>query len=161
MALTCLPTLPSIILGVVEPLLLVWAYISAIADPLAFYAGQTPNHPLGPDEELAPQARVFVLQLANVYLLLAAVAVICCWTPHARTARWYLFVVALADYGHIWATYRGVGDELFWDVGGWNDMVWGSVGGSVALNLVRWTTLLGLWGEVGHVMAVGEAKKDT
>lgn len=52
------------------------------------------------------------LQLVNVYLLLAAMAVICTWTPHARTARWYLAAVSLADYGHIYACYVGVGLDL-------------------------------------------------
>lgn len=52
------------------------------------------------------------LQLVNVYLFLAAVAVICTWTPHASIARWYLAAIALADYGHIFACYVGVGLDL-------------------------------------------------
>ncbi len=53
------------------------------------------------------------LQLVNVYLLLAALAVICCWTTHASIARRYLAALSLADYGHIWACYVGVGLDLF------------------------------------------------
>ena len=45
--------------------------------------------------------------------------------------------------------YAGLGAKVFWDLGGWNDMVWGNVGVSVFLNLVRWGTLLGWFGVVG------------
>lgn len=75
-------------------------------------------------------------------------AVICCWTPHAKVARYYLIAVAFADLGHIYAVYRGMGPAGFWDFGQWNDMVWGNVGASTFLNINRWLTVLGVFGRL-------------
>lgn len=98
-----------------------------------------------------PQAEALTLQMLNVLLLLAPMALICCWTLNPTTTKAYLFAVALADYGHIYATYRGVGAEYFWNVGGWNDMVWGNVGVSGVLNVLRLATLVGAFGRVEGV----------
>ncbi|KAH9906241.1 hypothetical protein F4778DRAFT_725082 [Xylariomycetidae sp. FL2044] len=154
MAVTCLPTIPFVVLGVLEPVLLIWAYIQCLLDPTTFYQSQVPPAVLSTTTNLTPpippQGLVLTLQVVNVYALLAAMALICCWTTNAATAKWYCFAVALADYGHIWACYRGVGPEVFWDpLGSWNDMLWGGVGASAFLNLVRWGTLVGVFGRVG------------
>ncbi|KAI2630492.1 hypothetical protein GGS21DRAFT_524556 [Xylaria nigripes] len=149
MAVTCLPSFPFIVFGIIEPALLVTAYIMALRNPFTFYANQAPNHELPvqmTDASFPPQARIMTLQLANVYLLLAALAVVCSWTVHARTARWYLAVVALADYGHVWACYVGLGPELLLRPSQWNDVIWGSVGVSLFLNAVRLLTLAGVFG---------------
>ncbi|KAI0841582.1 hypothetical protein F5Y06DRAFT_259844 [Hypoxylon sp. FL0890] len=148
MAKSCLSVIPLTVFGVIEPLLLIWAYITALQDLPAFYEAQAPNIPLSAPGHIPPQGRVLLLQLLNVYLLLAAVAVICCWTTHATVARWYLIAVAFADYGHIWACYRGVGPDVFWNTGEWNDMLWGGVGGSAVLNVLRWLTVLGAFGKM-------------
>ncbi|KAI1176277.1 hypothetical protein F4777DRAFT_547003 [Nemania sp. FL0916] len=151
MAITCLPTIPFVIFGIIEPVLLIIAYITTLQDPFAFYSRQAPNYALPAEpSSFPPQAQILTLQLVNVYLLLAAMAVICSWTTHARTARWYLGAVALADYGHIWACYVGVGRELFLQPSEWNDMLWGSVGVSAFLNVVRLLTLVGAFGAVGE-----------
>ncbi|KAI1190554.1 hypothetical protein F5B17DRAFT_62615 [Nemania serpens] len=149
MAVTCLPTFPFVIFGVVEPALLVTAYITTLQDPFTFYAKQAQNHELstGP-ASFPPQAQILTLQLVNVYLLLAAMAVICSWTTHASVARSYLAAVSLADYGHIWACYVGVGLDLLLQPAEWNDMLWGSVGVSLFLNAVRLLTLAGVFGPV-------------
>ncbi|KAI1761715.1 hypothetical protein GGR53DRAFT_469017 [Hypoxylon sp. FL1150] len=138
----------------------IWAYITAHRDLPAFYLAQappfpspspsspSPSSPSPSPSIIPPQALVLLLQLANVYLLLAALAVLCTFTPHAVVARWYLTAVAFADYGHIWACYKGVGPDVFWDVGTWNDMLWGGIGVSAALNVVRWLALLGAFGAV-------------
>ncbi|KAF3064439.1 hypothetical protein GL218_01138 [Daldinia childiae] len=159
MTKSCLPAFPLVVFGIVEPILLIWAYIVALRDPTAFFAAQAPNHALPVSEPLPPQALVLLLQLINVFLLLAGLAVVCSWTPHASVARWYLVVVAFADYGHIWACYRGVGPELFWNTAEWNDMLWGGVGGSAALNVVRWLTVFGVFGALGRPRGPGSAKK--
>lgn len=99
--------------------------------------------------------------LANIYLLLAALAIICCFSPSATTTKWYLIAVALGDYGHIYASYRGLPPHVFWDVGQWNQVVWGNIGASVVLNVVRWLTILGAFGDprVGGNSAVGVLEK--
>ncbi|KAI1143911.1 hypothetical protein F5Y05DRAFT_10691 [Hypoxylon sp. FL0543] len=164
MAKSCLSVIPLTVFGVVEPVLLVWAYVIALQDLPAYYEAQVPDVPLPAPGQVPPQGRVLLLQLVNVYLLLAALAVVCSWTPHAAVARWYLVAVALADYGHIWACYRGVGADVFWDLGRWNDMLWGGVGVSAALNLLRWLTVLGVFGAVrdprGPTGVVGLGKKN-
>lgn len=139
----------------------VWAYIISVFDPYRFFAMQVPNTPLE-SSDLQPQALVLSLQMGNVLLLLAAMAVICCWTPRPSTSRWYLVAVAFADYGHIYGTYVGMGRDAFLDVRGWNDAVWGSVGASTVLNIFRWLTVLGAFGglaEGGEVAIVGTKKR--
>lgn len=76
-------------------------------------------------------------------LLLAALGVICTFTPHAQITRRYLFVVALADWGHVYAVGAGVGLAAVRDVRGWNGMMLGNVGVSMGLNALRWVVLLG------------------
>ncbi|KAF7527150.1 hypothetical protein G7054_g10569 [Neopestalotiopsis clavispora] len=78
------------------------------------------------------------------------VAVLVCVYPgrDPATARGYLAVVALADLGHIYASYAAMGPEAFWDYSGWNHMIWGNVGVSAFLHLNRLLTLLGVFGPV-------------
>jgi hypothetical protein len=64
-------------------------------------------------------------------------------------ARRYCLAVAVADYGHIYATYKAVGPEYFWNFAGWNDTTIGNVGVSVALNVVRLATVAGVFGRIG------------
>jgi len=90
------------------------------------------------------------LLLANVYLLLAALAVVCCFTSSKNVATGYLAVVAVADLGHIWAVYRVFGYETFVEFGNWNDATWGNVGVSAFLHVNRLATLLGVFGRVGR-----------
>lgn len=97
--------------------------------------------------------------LGNVYLLLAAIAIICCFSTSVTTAKWYLIAVAFADYGHIYASYRGLPAHVFWDVGQWNDVIWGNVGASIVLNVVRWLTVLGAFGRLGGEGAVDVLEK--
>lgn len=117
-------------------------------DSTTYYAKQVPDpsflHSIIP----APALSV-TLQLVNVLLLLAAFAIICCFTNHSDIVKKYLFVVALADLGHIYAVYCGMGEEYFWNPNKWNDMTCGNIGMSVFLNINRWATLLGLFGKVG------------
>lgn len=103
--------------------MIIWAYISALTDPFHFYDAQAPNHPHRLTGLHAASARpILPDRIANVYLLLAVVAVICCFTTTRSVTKWYLIAVGLADFGHIYATYRGIGPEYFSDVTRWNDM---------------------------------------
>ncbi|KAK9780046.1 hypothetical protein SCAR479_03170 [Seiridium cardinale] len=145
MAVTCLPAWPLVLFGVLEPAALIWAYVLGVQDPATFYASQAPNHALKP-ADFHPQARGVTLTLLNVYLLLAALAVVCTFTTKQTTTRWYLVAVALADLGHIYATYAAVGPGYFWDFAGWSDMIWGNVGVSAFLHGNRWLTVMGAFG---------------
>ncbi|KAI0133606.1 hypothetical protein BJ170DRAFT_169197 [Xylariales sp. AK1849] len=157
MAISCLPTWPLVLFGIIEPVLLVWAYITALSDPFTFFASQAPNAPLSA-KEFGPQALAMTLQQANVLLLLGAIATICSFTTRVSTTRWYLIAVAFADLGHIWATYKAVGPEYFWNLGEWNDMIWGNVGASVFLNINRWLTVMDAFGRLGRGVAVARKK---
>lgn len=97
-------------------------------------------------------------QTVNVYMLLAALAVVCSWTRHASVAKLYLAAVALADWGHIWSCCAVLPYELITSPSEWNDMLWGSVGVSVFLNVFRLATLAGLLGAVRD--AAGEDGKE-
>ncbi|KAI1194828.1 hypothetical protein F5X97DRAFT_262751 [Nemania serpens] len=163
MAVTCLPTFPFVIFGIVEPLLLVLAYVTTLKDPFSFYARQAQNYELSEEDPASfpPQAEILTLQLVNVYLLLAAVGVICSWTTHASVARSYLAAVSLADYGHMWSCYVGVGLDLLLRPSEWNDVLWGSVGVSLFLNAVRLLTLAGAFGPVRDIQDEPAKKKAT
>ena len=85
--------------------------------------------------------------MANVLLLLAPIAIICCWTNNPGVTICYLTAVAFADLGHIYAVYRG-GSDYFWDVSSWNDMTWGNVGVSAFLHVNRLLTVLRVFGKI-------------
>lgn len=127
--------------------------LAFISDPFAYYAAQVPAHALS-QTDLHPQALSLAMQMGNVMLLLALLAVVCCWTPHGAVSRGYLLAVAVADWGHIYATYATVGADFFWDVRRWNDMVWGNVGVSVVLNVLRLLTVAGAFGPLGEAVVV-------
>ncbi|KAL2277090.1 hypothetical protein FJTKL_00226 [Diaporthe vaccinii] len=127
MAYSTLPTIPLVIFGVAEPFLLVWAYIVNRNDPFEYYADQVPMHNLTREEDFPGQALSVTLQLGNVLLLLAALALVCCFSPSSATAKWYLIAVAFADWGHIYASYRSLDAEVFWHPAQWNGIVAGSI----------------------------------
>ena len=135
----------------------VWAYFVAITDPRRFYADQAPNHPITA-VAFTPQAQALTLQVGNVLLLLAAIAVICCWTRHREIAFGYLVVVALADFGHIYASYCA-DPAYFWDVARWNGVMAGNVGVSAFLNVNRWLTVSGVFGDIKVDADAGHEKK--
>ncbi|KAK0726513.1 hypothetical protein B0T21DRAFT_293240, partial [Apiosordaria backusii] len=142
----------------------IYAYYTGIINPgpYSFFATQLPPDLLYTTKstqppEFPPQAEVVTLQLVNVLLLLAGMAVVCCFSRDRRTVRGYCIAVAFADYGHIWSIYKALGPEAFWEFGKWNDMVWGGVGVSVVLNLVRWGVVFDVFGRLKD----GEGKVKT
>jgi hypothetical protein len=156
MSYSVLPTWPLLLFGIIEPILLIWAYIVNLLDPSDFYIRQLPAA-TSLTTVVTDQALSLSLQIGNVLLLLAFMALICCWTHHPDIPKKYLVAVAIADFGHIYAAYASLG-EVFWDVSKWNDMVWGNIGVSVFLNINRWATVLGLFGTIGGRKAVGGRK---
>ncbi|SPQ25378.1 a0c9bbaa-f6b0-4eaf-8189-a591bee59169 [Thermothielavioides terrestris] len=156
MARSALPVFPLVVFGVLEPALLIWAYLAGMRDPHSYFAAQIPGASVS-TTDFSPQALGVTLQLLNVLLLLAPVAVVCSFSRDPATVKGYLFAVALADYGHVYATYRALGVDAFLDPSQWNDMVWGAVAASGVLNILRWLTLLGVFGPV-TARAAGEGK---
>ncbi|KAG7287233.1 hypothetical protein NEMBOFW57_006739 [Staphylotrichum longicolle] len=162
MARSTLPTFPLVVFGIIEPVLLVWAYIVGMRDPLAYFANQVPGSgdPSARAAAFSPEAVGVTLQLLNVLLLLAPLAVVCSFSRDPATVKGYLAAVALADYGHIYATYRSVGDDVFFNPSQWNDMVGANVGVSAVLNVLRLLTLFGAFGPVVARDAGERKRKD-
>ncbi|KAJ9608678.1 hypothetical protein H2200_006449 [Cladophialophora chaetospira] len=148
MAISALPTWPFLLFGILEPAALIWAYIITLTNPQQYYSDQSPQAVLA-NHVFTPNALSLTLQLGNVFLLLAALAVVCSFTTHAEIARRYLIAVALADLGHIYSVYAALGDKIFWDLNQWNQMVASNVGVSVFLHINRLLTVAGLFGKLG------------
>jgi len=148
MAISALPYWPLLLFGILEPAALVWAYGITLTDPQQYYADQVPQGVLS-DHVFTPQSLSLTLQLGNVFLLLAAMAVICCFTTHAEIARRYLIAVALADLGHVYSLYCGMGEKVFWDLNQWNTMAYSNIGISLFLHVNRLMTVAGVFGKLG------------
>lgn len=67
----------------------------------------------------------------------------------SAVARGYLVVVAIADLGHIYSSYLGMGEKYFLDLNSWNQMAWANIGVSVFLCLNRLATVSGVFGRIG------------
>ncbi|KAF2006994.1 hypothetical protein P154DRAFT_615093 [Amniculicola lignicola CBS 123094] len=145
---TVLPFWPALLFTYLEPTFLLLGWQAAYQTPSTFVQSQDPNaSALAP---VHPGALILSYTLANIFVLLAAVAIICtAVTREARVAKAYLLVIAIADLGHIYASYKVVDPDLFWDLGRWNDVMMGNVGGSAFLHVNRVATLLGVFGRVG------------
>ena len=158
MAISALPTIPLVVFGIIEPALLLWAYkIAWFEAPFDYFQAQVPAHALTEATHFTPQAYGVTLLLANVFLLLALLAVVCSFTTNAGVIRGYLLSVAIADWGHIYACYLMLGPEYFWDYQGWGETVRGNIGVSAVLNVLRLATVLGVFGSIG-VKAKGKGK---
>ncbi|KAJ6614115.1 hypothetical protein B0H10DRAFT_175773 [Mycena sp. CBHHK59/15] len=77
---------------------------------------------------LTTQNNMVLLQLANLYLLFALNEhLVLSSTESLVTWRRLLFGLLVADFGHLYSM-APLGADVFWRVGDWNAMVWGSVG---------------------------------
>ncbi|KAM0276260.1 hypothetical protein ACHAQH_006935 [Verticillium albo-atrum] len=126
---SALPAFPRTVFTILEPLSLVAGFLGAIVDPDRFVADQiiqeTPPMP-------SDNGRVVTLQLGNIYLLLAMIGVaVLSSTTEVRVVRNYLVALWVADLGHLWACYYGLGYDRFVGVAQWNAMTWGNVGATV------------------------------
>ncbi|OAP59659.1 hypothetical protein AYL99_06957 [Fonsecaea erecta] len=148
MAISALPLWPLVLFGILEPAALTWAYFVVLFQPEQYYADQAPHSAIS-NLLFTPNALSLTLQLGNVFLLLAALAVICCFTNHPEIARRYLIAVALADLGHIYSVYCALGHMVFWDLNQWNQMISANVGVSVFLHVNRLMTVAGVFGRLG------------
>ncbi|KAK7024848.1 hypothetical protein R3P38DRAFT_2951441 [Favolaschia claudopus] len=125
--------------------------ISALAG--AYYAAFQPDNYLKDlslpglqldSPSLTTQNRMVLLQLANLYLLFALNEhLVLSSTNSLKTWRRLLFGLLVADFGHL-VSMAPLGAEVFWRVGDWNAMVWGSVGFVYAGASMRMSFLAGL-----------------
>ena len=68
-------------------------------------------------------------------------------TTEPKVLRNYVIALAIADIGHIYATYLGMGWDSFADVASWNALTWGNIGASGFLYVNRLAYLFGFLGE--------------
>ncbi|KAF7356116.1 hypothetical protein MVEN_00942000 [Mycena venus] len=125
--------------------------VSALAG--AYYAAFRPDDYLSdlslPGGRLEPpslttQSKMVLLQLANLYLLFALNEhLVLSSTNSLKTWRRLLFGLLVADFGHLYSM-APLGADVFWRVGDWNAMVWGSVGFVYAGASMRMAFLAGL-----------------
>ncbi|PGH28852.1 hypothetical protein GX50_08400 [[Emmonsia] crescens] len=142
---TILPLWPHIVFAVLEPISLIAGFCVAIFNTDKFVAGQTPNTLTPAGLPLSTQAISY--QLGNLYLLLmmAGVAVLYS-TSEPKVVRNYMIALAIADLGHLYATYWCIGFHDLINVKQWNDLTWGNVGATGILFVNRVAYLLGAFG---------------
>ncbi|KAL9600637.1 MAG: hypothetical protein Q9219_003070 [cf. Caloplaca sp. 3 TL-2023] len=141
---TILPPFPRLVFTFLEPIACFGGLIAPIIDTASFAASQVPSISPTP---LTPTARVLALQLGNMYGLTALVAIgVLYATNEPRVVRNYLIACAIADVGHLWATYAVLGYTKFVDVQGWNKLAWGNIGVTFFLLMTRVGYLTGLFG---------------
>ncbi|KAG7106166.1 hypothetical protein HYQ44_014462 [Verticillium longisporum] len=144
---SALPGFPRTVFTILEPLSLVAGFLGVVVNPDKFVADQIIRQtPLLHSDN----GRMVTLQLGNLYLLLAMIGVaVLSSTSEIRVVRNYLVALWVADLGHLWACYHGLGYGKFVDVAQWNAMTWGNVGATAFLCLTRTAYLLGLFGPDG------------
>ncbi|KAL8817203.1 MAG: hypothetical protein Q9223_003920 [Gallowayella weberi] len=149
-----LPFFPRLVFTVLEPLACIGGYIASVSDTTSFAAAQVPSITPTP---LTSTNQILALQLGNCYGLLALIAIgVLYSTNEAKVVRNFLIACAIADVGHLWATYIVLGYANFVDVKGWNSLAWGNIGFTLFLFVTRVGYLAGMF---GRDRVVGSVKK--
>ncbi|KAF3397164.1 hypothetical protein DPV78_008037 [Talaromyces pinophilus] len=143
---TLFPTWPYILFGIVEPLSMVAGTLAPIIDTDNFIAGQTSlAHP--PTLPHHPSVLALNYQLANIYGLVGMLAFgVIYGTSEIHVLRNAVVALAIADLGHLYATYVAMGPDLYFDVASWSPVSWGNIGFTAFLFVNRVAYLLGLFG---------------
>ena len=140
-----LPPIPRFVFTILEPLSLVAGYLAPLLNTSKFVSSQVPS---AIPTILTSTNRVLALQLGNCYGLIGLIGVgVLYATNEPIVVRNYIIACAIADVGHLWATYTVIGRESFLDVGGWNNVAWGNIGITAALFVFRVLYLMGLLGQ--------------
>lgn len=160
---TIFPTWPHVLFGVLEPLSLyvpslpvskqtthlltkyrVLGSLAPVYDLNGFIAGQTPHVAPPPSH---PSSVALAYQLGNLYSLMFLVGVgVLHTSTEPKVLRNYLIGLAIADVGHLYATYLGMGWDAFADVGAWNALTWGNIGATGFLFVNRLLYFAGVFG---------------
>lgn len=166
---TNLPTWPAIVFTYFEPgtasphtqinahqltlptVSLLIGYYTAFFDPSAFVSRQLPPTPTLTSSTVPPHATILSLSIANMFLVQCMLSILfTVVTREPRMTKYYLSAAGVGDLGHILASYKVMGSGMFWDFGGYNDMMVGNVIVSAFLWVNRALTLWGAFGEVGR-----------
>lgn len=71
---------------------------------------------------------------------------VCYTSSEPKVVRNYLIALAIADLGHIYSTYVGLGWNDFADFRNYNNLAWGNIGASAFLFVNRVLYLMGVFG---------------
>ncbi|KAH7139288.1 hypothetical protein B0J11DRAFT_564095 [Dendryphion nanum] len=148
---TILPFWPALLFTYIEPLSLLLGWNDAWNHAPGFVTRQLPATTASALIPAHPGALILSYSVGNVFLVLAGIAIVCtAITREPSVAKGYLLVIALGDLGHIYASYKQMGPDVFWNFGGYNDLMWGNIGASAFLHVNRLATVLGVFGRVGR-----------
>jgi hypothetical protein len=100
------------------------------------YMDMTMSHDLnilssqdGSNVGVSTRESIVLNQLANMYLAFALnEGLVLRSTRDVHVWRVYLFVLLLADFGHLYSVVGAGGSELYWQFWKWNAMYWGNLG---------------------------------
>ncbi|CAG9978776.1 unnamed protein product [Clonostachys byssicola] len=146
----CLPVVPRIILGIIDPLAITLAVVGAISDPATFYVHQVPKPVDHPPHETEVFTRVIALNIAALMLSIAASQVIGVWiNKSASTIKWLMISHFLADILYLYSAYLAVGPDYFWNPSQWNSGMWGLIITDNLFNAARILSVLGVFGPLG------------
>lgn len=121
--------------------------------PRSFIPSQHPPSQLSPQQlaekyPLLHTEHVLALQVSNLYFLLMMLGVgILNTTTEPRVVHVYVVALAVADIGHLAASGWFMGLTGLLDVGSWSATMWGNIGITLALFVVRVGYLSGMLGE--------------
>jgi len=129
-------------------------FLGPILSPQFFISSQLPTpYPLAADATSILLAQ----QLGNAYLLLGLLGLfILNTTSELKVVRAYLWALWLGDIGHVGLTLFAMGWDGTMDIGNWNPVIWGNIGATAALFLMRSLYFLGVFG--GGGLEMGKAK---
>lgn len=138
----------------------VGGFLAPLLDTDNFIAGQASlaNPPELPHH---PSTLALAYQLANIYGLVGLLAFgVIYGSSELRVLRNTVLALAVADVGHLYATYAAIGLESFLDVASWSSVAWGNIGFTGFLFVNRVAYLLGLFGS-GAAAIEEDRKKRT
>lgn len=123
---------------------------AAYSDPTSFVSRQLPI----PSSILVPipkTAIILAYSLGSIFLLFALLNILCtALTRDVRVTKYYLAILMVGDVGHLYANYKGMGGDVFWEFGAYNEVMIGNVWITVFLLGMRGLTLSGVFGRVGR-----------
>lgn len=156
--------IPRFVFTIFEPLALIAGWLSPTLSTEHFVNSQLPSAISSSSWTTStwPTTRVLALQLGNVYGLLAMIGIgILYQTTEPKVVRNFLVACAVADVGHLYATYAVMGGKSFVHVAQWNAMGWGNIGITLGLLVTRILYLMGALGEDRVVRSTKDAVKKT
>ncbi|KAH3916643.1 hypothetical protein HBH56_061290 [Parastagonospora nodorum] len=145
---TNLPFWPAIVFVYFESTSILIGVYLASSTPADFISRQLPVPPTHP---LPPHALIVSASIANMFLVQCMLSLLfTVVTRESKLTKYYLAAASVGDLGHMWANYRYMGSEVFWNWRGYNDMMFGNVVISAVFLVMRVGTLRGWFGTIGR-----------